>query len=476
MISKTTYVQYCKCASLFYFNGKYPEENKPSEYDNLLILQGNVVGKLARTYFDDTFLITGNNETDKADKTKKSIEDGVINIAEASFIYDDLFCAVDILHKVDDGYEIYEVKSSTSVEKHHIDDVSFQNYVLTKLGYNIKASYVLYVNNKYIYKDKLEVNKYFSKELIDIKDDVEYNINRIRTIISKPISECISDCKKCNYFKRCYEDIPNNNVFELANYKSAAKRYNEGIITFEDLLDNNIKLNPKQHQQIEHALYSMPRHIDKLAIKTFIDELVFPLYHLDFETNEDVIPFINGTHPRQKRIVQYSLHIQESIEGEVLHKEYLQTSNYDNLKEVAESLINDLKDKGSIIVYHKDFECGRIKELANILPDYSDKLLALLNRIVDLEIPFKNRYVYDKALKGKSSIKKVLPTLCKDFETAYLNLPLVHNGTDAMTYFSKMMELSGDEKEKIRISLLKYCELDTLAMVEILKELYNMIK
>ena len=93
-------------------------------------------------------------------------------------------------------------------------------------------------------------------------------------------------------------------------------------------MDNNIKLNPKQHQQIEHALYSMPRHIDKLAIKTFIDELVFPLYHLDFETNEDVIPFINGTHPRQKRIVQYSLHIQESIEGEVLHKEYLQTSNF----------------------------------------------------------------------------------------------------------------------------------------------------
>ena len=52
---------------------------------------------------------------------------------------------------------------------------------------------------------------------------------------------------------------------------------------------------------------------------------------------------------------------------------------------------------------------------------------------------------------------------------------LVHNGTDAMTYFAKMMDAKGKEKEDIRYSLLKYCELDTLAMVEILKELYKMI-
>lgn len=201
MISKTTYVKYCKCPSLYYLNSMYPEENNPSEYDNLLILQGNVVGKLARNYFNDTYLISGNSELEKTLKTILALQEGKSNIAEASFIYEDLFCAVDILHKVDNGYEIYEVKSSTDVDKYHIDDISFQTYVLKCLGYNIKASYILYVNNKYIYKDKLEVDKYFVKQLIEIKDDVEFKVNQIRNMVNMPNSECSSDCKKCNYFK-----------------------------------------------------------------------------------------------------------------------------------------------------------------------------------------------------------------------------------------------------------------------------------
>ena len=152
MISKTSYVTFCKCKRLFYLNQKYPNENIPSDYDNLLIRQGEIAGKLARNYFDNTVLIEGNDEIIKANKTLNAINNGACNIAEASFIYDDLFCAVDILHKVENGYEIYEVKSSTSVEKHHIDDISFQKYVLTKLGYNIVNCYILHVNNKYIYK------------------------------------------------------------------------------------------------------------------------------------------------------------------------------------------------------------------------------------------------------------------------------------------------------------------------------------
>ena len=476
LITKTTYVQFCKCPSLYYYNNKHPEENTPTEYENLLIYQGNEVGKLARSYFPNTLLITGNNEKEKYENTIKAIADGKENIAEASFICDDLFCSVDLLHKVDDGYEIYEVKSTTHIENHHVDDVSFQTYVLRKLGYNIKASYVLYVNNQYIFKDFLEVNKYFNNGIINIKDNIESNINLIRAIKSKPITECNKHCRKCNYFKRCFNEIPSNNIFELADYKYAPDKYNEGIITFKDILNSNMNINHKQLQQIEHTLNDLPRYVDVLRLKDFLDDLIFPLYHLDFETTEDVIPFINNTHPRQKRIVQYSLHIQEALDSELIHKEYLQTSNYDNLKEVAESLINDLKDKGSIIVYHSSFEGKMIKELAKILPEYSDKLLALVDRIIDLETPFKNRYVYDKKLKGKSTIKKVLPTFCEEFETAYTKLPLVHNGTDAMTYFSKMMEAPETEKEDIKHALLKYCELDTLAMVEILKELFEMLK
>lgn len=40
-----------------------------------------------------------------------------------------------------------------------------------------------------------------------------------------------------------------------------------------------------------------------------------------------------------------------------------------------------------------------------------------------------------------------------------------------MDIYPKMLEVSLDEKERIRDGLLKYCCLDTLAMVKVLKKL-----
>ena len=62
--------------------------------------------------------------------TKECIENGTQNICEASFNYDGLYCAVDILHKEKDGYAIYEVKSSTKAAHIYTVDISYQKYVL----------------------------------------------------------------------------------------------------------------------------------------------------------------------------------------------------------------------------------------------------------------------------------------------------------------------------------------------------------
>ena len=47
------------------------------------------------------------------------------------------------------------------------------------------------------------------------------------------------------------------------------------------------------------------------------------------------------------------------------------------------------------------------------------------------------------------------------------NLEGVNNGEDASVAFWKMKSLSREEQEKIRKELLKYCGLDTYAMVKI---------
>lgn len=61
----------------------------------------------------------------------------------------------------------------------------------------------------------------------------------------------------------------------------------------------------------------------------------------------------------------------------------------------------------------------------------------------------------------------MLPALFpNDAELSYQNLDGVQSGTDAMSIFPKIKNMSPDEAEKARKSLLEYCKLDTLAMVK----------
>ncbi len=79
---------------------------------------------------------------------------------------------------------------------------------------------------------------------------------------------------------------------------------------------------------------------------------------------------------------------------------------------------------------------------------------------------------YNKQMEGSYSIKKVLPALFPDnIELNYHNLPIVHNGSEASGLYLDMKEKSKEEQKKIRQGLLKYCELDTYAMVKVWEKL-----
>lgn len=58
----------------------------------------------------------------------------------------------------------------------------------------------------------------------------------------------------------------------------------------------------------------------------------------------------------------------------------------------------------------------------------------------------------------------------------YHNLEGVHNGNEAMTLFPLIKDLPIDEQATARHNLLKYCELDTYAMVKVWEELVRVTK
>ena len=118
---------------------------------------------------------------------------------------------------------------------------------------------------------------------------------------------------------------------------------------------------------------------------------------------------------------QYSLHIQND-ENQALniddnHFEFIADPNKDPRRAIAESMIQNLPKKGSIMAYNESFEKSCIKNLAEYCPDLAEDLLALNKRFVDLIEPFRGGGYYDSEFRGSFSIKKVLPAICPQIKS-----------------------------------------------------------
>lgn len=254
--------------------------------------------------------------------------------------------------------------------------------------------------------------------------------------------------------------------------KKMIEYYRHGLVSFEDLEKAKVIKNDKQQRQMDYWLRDRGVWVDREPLRDFLSKLTYPLYFLDFETMQPAVPFCVGTHPFAQIPFQYSLHYILSEGGKLLHKEYLAESGTDPRRGIAEALCRDIPADACVTAYNKQFECGRLRELAAAFPDLSEHLLAIEGNIMDLLEPFQKGWYYRKEIGGSFSIKKVLPAICPDDpELDYHELEGIHNGAEAMSVFPEIQYMAPEEQEKARRNLLAYCKLDTLAMVKVWEEL-----
>ena len=129
------------------------------------------------------------------------------------------------------------------------------------------------------------------------------------------------------------------------------------------------------------------------------------------------------------------------------------------------------------MAYNMSFERRVIKDLSELYSDLEHHLLNIRENMHDLMIPFQKQHYYTEAMQGSYSIKYVLPALCPgDPNLDYHNLDQVHNGSEASAAFADMANHSPEEIKEIRENLLKYCGLDTLAMVKVLGKLKEVVQ
>ncbi len=485
-LSKSLYCNGVQCNKMLWLDKHYPDEKE--EIDNSSVLDnGTEVGILAKDLFGPSIDIEFNKDLNKMlEDTKKHLTKDKVIITEASFNYNNNFCSVDILKKEGNNYELYEVKSSTEVKDIYLDDVSYQYYVLTNLGLNVTKASIVYINSDYVREEELDLNKFFIiKDVTNIakskQKEVDKKIKEINKYMEQkqlPKDDIGMQCVKpyaCPFFKFCTKHLPEQNIFKIRGMqnRSKFKLYREGKYDYQSLLKERI--NQKYKEQIEYELYDKEPKIIIENITNFLNTLSYPLYFLDFETFQQSIPEYIGTKPYEQIPFQYSLHYLE--DNQLKHKEFLSEPNIDPRRKLAESLVKDIPMNVTTIAYNMMFEKMVIKNLANTFPDLSNHLMNIHDNMKDLMLPFVNRDYYTKEMYGSYSIKYVLPALFPDDPSLdYHNLEGVHNGSEAMNTFTNLGNLSKEEQKVVRHNLLKYCELDTYAMVKIWDKLESITK
>ena len=493
-LSKSRYTQFRLCDKALWLSVFKPEEAIIDDAAKERFAAGTEIGEVAKgllgDYEDMTFR-RSDGSLDHArmiERTTDALARGVENICEAAFSIDGNYCAVDILHKTEDGYAIFEVKSSTQKDKEiYAWDVAYQKYVLSRCGLNVVGTFLVCINNEYVRQGDVDLEQLFKVSDISEAVDKEFvnvdtNVKAAKQVLegNEPDTDLSMGCHDpydCAFWQYCTKALPKPSVFNVngLHFKSKLASHKAGRDSFESIRDN--KLNPVQRMQVECTLNNRCS-MNKEGIKDFLDTLWYPMYYLDFESIRPIIPLYDGTHPYQQLATQYSLHIQCKPDGDLIHKEFLAPSVGNPLRPIAEKICEDIPTDCCVIVYNKTFECGRLKEMAEMFPDLANHLMAIHDNVRDLYDPFRHGHYYVPAMGGSFSIKSVLPALFPgDPELDYHALDdICQNGGDAMTLFPKLQYMNPEDEASARQALLKYCHLDTLAMVRVLEKLYEASK
>ena len=466
LLSKSKYLLGIQCPKLFWNAIHQPETLPETSVSKQEIFdQGHFVGQFAKKMFPEGIDIPEDDFIGNLKRSKDVLKLGK-PCFEVALCADVLYSRADILVPNNDGWDIIEVKSGTSVKDINVEDVAFQKYVYEKCGISIKNCYLMYVNNKFIKNGEIDVHEFFIKEDITerveelmptVPEKVEGMLKLMRTNI-QPNTKIGLQCTEpygCDLTDVCWDFLPEGSVFELyyIRKKNAFELLDQGIAKMGEL-PPSFKITNKQKIQLKRTL-----HVEKEKIKGFLEGLQEPYYYMDFESFQTAIPLFDGGWPYQQVVFQYSVHVNDE------HHEFL-GKRLDCQKEFYDNLKNALGNQGSIIVFNKGFEIGRLKELGTMFDDmeWVDSVVA---RIVDLRDVFFNFWYYNPLQKGSCSLKKVLPTVTgKDYSEL-----AIQDGKLAGVSF-----LKGYSNEKVRADLLKYCGLDTEGMVWILGELRGIVK
>lgn len=470
-MDKRSFIRGLQCPKMLWMDSNMADKaDNTEENDETVMPEGYRAETLAKDFFPE--------------------EEGVTNSFNVNIYADELMAHVDILRDFGDYVDIVEVRCAVRVSDICLYEMAYQKYVLTKSGKTVRNVYNLHLNKDYVRDGSIDVSQLF--ELKDCTEDVTNRIPNVKATLrnirktlsskkepQKELSESCFEPGDCPYWNYCSRALEKPNVFDVHGMqrKKQFDLLSEGVVTFSDMISYKHDIPESQYRQVDFEVNKKPPEMDKKAINRFLKTLSYPLYYLDFEAYTKAIPEFDGVSPFTQIPFQYSLHVQKVKGGSTEHFEFLAKEGTDPRRMLAEQLVRDIPENVCVLAYNSTFEKSVISKLASQFPEFSVHLMNIHSNVQDLELPFRTHSYYCREMAGSFSLKAVLPALCPDDpKLDYNALRGVHNGAEASATFADLTNHTSEEIKNIRAGLLKYCGLDTYAMVKILEKLYAAVK
>ena len=476
--------------------------------------QGYEVENLAQKLFPNGWTVSGQETADYLAETKRLMTD-----PQAAILYQaTALSAANCLARADiltldhrqRTFDLYEVKSVTNIgfgekkqpkkQQQFIEDVGFQKLAFIDCPYQLKNIFIIYLNKQFRLQSTFDHQQFFiTHQLTQAVDD---QLADLKTKIQVALQDCSGaepscDCRykakidRCppEFFEKFNPDIPTkHSIFNISRIhkKKLGQLMDKQILAIDEINQttlNEIQFSAKQLNQIQVSQTNQ-KIINKSAIKDILKQLQLPLYFLDYETVSYAVPRFDNSRPHQQIAFQFSLHILEAS-GQLQHQEYLMTgANNEELNKLLTHLKQAFSQPGSVVVWHQAAEKTFHKNLQDLMPETAGWLADITQCFFDLETIFSQQAYLHPDFNGQTSIKKVLPVILAEAQTQaliktddldYKQLN-IQDGQAASVAWKQALLAPEQERQAIFDDLLKYCRLDTLAMVKIYQFLQKLVE
>jgi predicted RecB family nuclease len=429
---------------------------------------GRNVGELARSYVPGGVLI-GSELTyaDRVIATQAAIHEGTPLIYEAAFFEDGVFVAVDILVRDGPGWNLIEVKSTTSVATHHIWDAAVQLHVLRRAGLRVPRVELMHLDRRCVapHLHNLFVREDITSRAEKLVGTMGPDIAQLHAAIAgeMPAVEVGPHCHRpypCPFASRCGANRDPEHVRALYRIGTrAAELEAVGVHRIDEIPDDHElpDVADRQRRAVKAGgLVVEPTLADALA------PLVPPLAFLDFETVAPAIPKWAGTHPYEALPAQFSVDVVVGKDNEFEHHEFLALPGGDPRLALATALVAVVPRTGAIVAYNASFERRILLALGVAVPSLRTELEVLASRLIDL-LPIVRDHVGHPAFEGRFGLKVVAGVLAPG---VYDGLS-VRDGASAARMLETLLFAPErvDDLAGARQALLSYCAADTRAMV-----------